>query len=292
MARNDSGWFEQAEVYAVCLESIDSDAAETLHRRLLAVCPAYVGAMEVDDTSPYHWRLYSYGLVPGYRVLNRAMHVFWEGPDEDSKVQYRFDLAVRCGFEPVEWESENYRYSVFDVYHDFGHAKRVAIWKRRAGNLLAFIADEAVTKLSDAAPAIGDKLYAAMQQFEDAETVENLANALLGCRRTYDYVVDCLFPAIPGGGSGGHKLDAEHVRNRLLAFAEKQQQSATNVSVVATSIDSWAKQIESFERLVNKGIHQKVCRAEARRCLLKTILLLDDIASLRPGHFEMRGHFQ
>ena len=106
MARNDSGWFERAEVYAVCLESLDSDAAETLHRRLLRSAQPTSAPWRSMTRRPTIGGSSLTVLVPGYRVLNRAMHVFWEGPDENSKVQYRFDLAVRCGFEPVEWESE------------------------------------------------------------------------------------------------------------------------------------------------------------------------------------------
>lgn len=46
------------DVYAVCIESIEEEDAGDLHRRLTGL-PYYLGAMEVDDSSPIHWRIYS-----------------------------------------------------------------------------------------------------------------------------------------------------------------------------------------------------------------------------------------
>jgi hypothetical protein len=40
--------------------------------------------------------------------------------------------------------------------------------------------------------------------------------------------------------------------------------------------------------IANKGIHAEVSLVEDRRCFLRTVLLLDDIASFRAASFEHR----
>ena len=79
------------------------------------------------------------------------------------------------GFEPVSWESLNGRFSIFDRYYNFEHAQHVAEWKRDCGQLLGFIADSVVSRLSDAVPDIGDRLWSALLTFDQAETTEQLS---------------------------------------------------------------------------------------------------------------------
>jgi hypothetical protein len=88
-------------------------------------------------------------------------------------------------------------------------------------------------------------------------------------------------PDQPNLGPGKYK-------NRLLAFADKARASNTNIELTVASLDVWERQIDRFYALANKGIHAEVSHAEARRCFLRTILLLDDIASFRAAPFEQR----
>lgn len=282
------------DVYAVCIESVEEEDADDLHRRLISLS-YYLGAMEVDDSSAVHWRIYSYGLDAAYRLMGRAANVFWQAFDPETKpaYQYRFDILQRSGFHPVEWESLDGRFTLFDAFQDPGHARRLAVWKRKAGSLLAFVADDAVSRLTDAAPELGDRLYTAIQDFTTAETTEELAHVTATCRRVFEYVTDCIFPPVPGRrDAAGHDLGTDKYRNRLLAFADAQHRSDTNIELVATSVKAWDEQVTKLERLANKGIHAKVFRAEARRCLIRTILLLDDIVALHPAPFPFRGHFE
>lgn len=112
-------------LYAICFESIEQGAAEFLHESLVAAAP-YFGAMEVDDGSFIHWQLYSKKLIPKLRIVDRAAHVFWDGFSDDGKDPGFFEEMRGLGFDPVEWESLNGRFSVLDRYYNFEHARRVA----------------------------------------------------------------------------------------------------------------------------------------------------------------------
>src|SRR5215468_6942505 len=48
----------RAAVFVMCFETLDQDSAQSLHNRLDGI-PYYLGAMEIDDSSSVHWRLYS-----------------------------------------------------------------------------------------------------------------------------------------------------------------------------------------------------------------------------------------
>ncbi|MGO4376407.1 hypothetical protein AB4Z21_37770, partial [Paenibacillus sp. MCAF20] len=146
--------------------------------------------------------------------------------------------------------------------------------KKRSSNLLAFLSDDVVTRLSDAAPELGNKLWATLKTFNDAETEEQYAQVTTSCRRIIEYVADSLFPPIDEQHEG-RKLKGPHYKNRLLAFADIERRSETNIDVVVASTNLLSEQIDKLVNLVNKGVHTEVYRDEARRCLIRSIMLLD-----------------
>lgn len=274
-------------IFTICFETIDLQLATDLSDELHNTSEVYLGALEVDEASPVHWHLYSNFISPRYRIINRTATVFWDGFSEDSRDPGLLERLHKFGFRQVEFESLNGRYTIFDEYHDFEHARRVAEWKRQCGSLLAFIADDVAHRLGDAAPDLGDKLWSMLKTFNEAETNEQLAQVTASCRRVIEYISDQLFPPIEGE-TGGYKLGAQHYRNRLLAFADKSRQSDTNVDLIWVSTKTLSEQIEKLLGLANKGVHAEIYRAETRRCLLRTILLLDDIISLKTRAFEIK----
>lgn len=273
-------------IYAICFESVDQGLAESLHERLIEAAP-YLGSMEVDDGSFIHWQLYSKKLIPKFRVIDRAAQVFWDGFSEDGKDPGFFEEVRSLGFHPVNWESLNGRFSIFDRYYNFDHARRVAEWKRDCGQLLGFVADAVVSRLSDAVPELGDQLWSALRAFDQAETTEQLSHVAATCRRVFEYVADRLFPPVEAV-TEGPQLGAKHYRNRLLAFADKARRNDTDIDLVCASTNALNEQITRLLAVAQKGIHAETYRAETRRCLLRTILLLDDFAALKQGLFEIR----
>ena len=277
----------QEEIFIFCFETIEMQLADHLDDELRENCEAYLGAMEVDDASFVHWYIYSNSIGARYRINDRKVSVFWDGFNEESKDESQIERLGKIGFKQVVFESLNGKYTIFDEYHDYDHARRVAEWKKNCGNLLAFIVDGIAHKLGDAAPDLGNKLWATFKTFNEAETNEEFAQVTASCRRIVEYVSDELFPPIKED-VGGYKLGTREYRNRLLAFADKARRSDTNIDLVWISTKTLSEQMEKLSKLANKGVHSEVYRAETRRCLLRTIMLLDDIISLKSDVFEIK----
>ena len=266
-------------IYAICFESIEQKMAERLHESLIDSA-SYLGGMEVDDGSFVHWQLYSQNLIPLFQVHGRAAHVFWDGISDDGKDQGFFDEVRRLGFDRVRWQSLIGRFSIFDGYHNFGHAQRVAEWKRDCGQLLGFVADSVVSRLGDAVPELGSQLWSVLRTFDQAETTEQLSQVAVTCRRIIEHVADQLFPPRETVG-GGPKLGPKHYRNRLLAFADRARRSNTTIDLVSVGTATLDEQITKLLAVAQKGVHAEIYRTETRRCLLRTILLLDDLVALK-----------
>jgi hypothetical protein len=275
------------EIFIICFETIEMQLADYLDNKLRESSEAYLGAIEVDDASYVHWFVYSNSIRPRYRINNKNASIFWDGFNEESKDKSKIERFTKLGFKRVGFESLHGRYTIFDEYYNFDHARRVAEWKKNCGNLLAFIVDGVAHRLGDTAPALGNKLWAALKTFNEAETNEEFAQVTASCRRIVEYVSDELFPPIEGEVEG-RKLGTKQYRNRLLAFADETRKSDTNIDLIWVSTKTLSEQMERLSDLANKGIHSEVYRIETRRCLLRTVLLLDDIISLKIEAFEIK----
>ncbi|HDY90474.1 MAG TPA: hypothetical protein ENH82_20445 [bacterium] len=274
-------------IHVICLENVTHELAEFIANKLDEFEP-FLGAFEVNDASKIHWVLYSSSLVPAYRLINRNLYFLWDGLLEDNKDTGLANEYKKLDFISVEFESLNGRFTIFDKYHgDFKYSKRVSEWKIKCGDLLAFIADDVVNRLSDIAPKLGDKLWAAFNAYDTAETNENYTHVAVTCRRIVEYVTDCIFPPT-NELYNGHKLGEGKFRNRLWAYADEEKRSDTNIDVITISNKVLDEQFEKLNKLTNKGIHSEIFRSEARRCLLRTMMLLDDIISLKANAFDMK----
>jgi len=126
-----------------------------------------------------------------------------------------------------------------------------------------------------------------LKTFNEAETNEEFAQVTASCRRIVEYISDELFPPIEGEVEG-RKLGTKQYRNRLLAFADETRKSDTNIDLIWVRTKTHSEQMEKLSDLANKGVHSEVYRMETRRCLLRTIMLLDDIIFLKVGAFEIK----
>jgi hypothetical protein len=104
------------------------------------------------------------------------------------------------------------------------------------------------------------------------------------------YVTDCIFPPRDSIHKG-HKLKKNQYRNRLLAFADIERESDTNIDLIIASTEKLNTQIEKLNILTNKGVHSDLYRYEVRRILIRTIILLDDIISLKSDNFTIKTRF-
>jgi hypothetical protein len=271
-------------VYVICLESIDLKTAEHINSEL-EIHSSYLGAMEIDDASMAHWAIYGEALIPFGRIYNKNLNLFHQEGDEIEESD--LDEYKQLPFTEVNFECLNWKYTIFDTFSGFEEARRISEWKRNSGALLAFIADDIVSKLSDIAPDIGNKLWSTLKTFEEAETNEQLAQVTASCRRIFEYVTDSIFPPT-SEKMDGHSLKAGNYKNRLYAYADSTRKSNTNIDLIIATTQTLFEQWEKLNQLSNKGIHSEVFRPETRSCLLRTIMLLDDIVSLKEKPFEIK----
>jgi len=276
-------------IFCIGAENLDIDSINLVHKKLLSF-DKYIGAQEVDETSEIHWCLYSLYMGPRYRQLNDKLYIFWDGISEDSKREDLIEHWSNKGFSTVENESLNGRYTLFDGYHNFEHARRVAAFKKRTGYLLGYLVDDLISKLQDSCVEIGNKFWAALNSFEHAETIEEYAHVATSCRRIIEYVTDIIFPPTDEEPNG-FKLGKSNYRNRLLAFADQERKSDTNIDLISVSTRMLAEQLEKLSNLQNKGVHSEVMREEARRCLIRTIIILDDVLALKKDQFQTKINF-
>ncbi len=273
--------------FVVCFESIDLKNAEYLFDKLKEYDP-FIGAMEINDSNKTHWILYGQSLIPYVRIINRKLNMFHDSiasDDLDTEMQKEF---LSLGFESVEFEDLKLKYSIFDVYNNYEHARRIAEWKKGFGSSLAYIADNVVSELIDSAPDLGNKLWSALNTFDSAETNEQFAQVITSCRRIFEYVTDCIFPPQDEPSESGNSLKANKYKNRIFEYAKTNRASSTNVDLIVASTEVLFTQWSKLNNLANKGVHSEVYRAETRRCLIRTVLLLDDIISLKQGPFELK----
>lgn len=272
-------------IFVICLESIDLENAEYIDSALREYAP-YIGAMEVDESNKTHWLLYGNSLVPYGRLTDRKLNLFYDFGDDDLDTEEQREYK-ELGFEKVDFECLNYKYTIFDRYHNFEHARRIAEWKKGFGSLLAFVADDTVSRLSDVAPDLGNKLWSALTTFENAETNEQLAQVMTTCRRIFEYVTDQIFPPTEELSDSGNSLKADKYKNRIYEYAKQSKFSNTNLDLIMASTEQLFNQWDKLNKLANKGVHKEVFRNKTRRCFIRTILLLDDIIALRQTPFEI-----
>lgn len=280
-------------IFGLCLSTIDQTSAEAIHNKLSEI-PEYIGALEINDTSKLHWVLYTNYLSPKYKIRNKDLFILWDGISEDSQDEGDILHWKEFGFNNVEFESLGGIGTIFDKYHNFEHAKNIAMWRKHASDILATTVDNIIFQLQDAAPKLGTIIWAAISSFNAAETQEEFSHTALSCRRLIEYVADILFPPTEDINSN-RKLGEAQFKNRLLAFAGKERKSDTNIDVICVSTKLLSEQLDKLYNLQNKGIHKNIIESEARRCLIRTLLIIDDFASLKrtslPSNTEVDTDF-
>lgn len=271
-------------IFTVCFESIDLKTSEYLFESLIDYEP-FLGSMEINDSNKTHWLLYSQSLVPYARYINKKLYLFYYGLDSnDLDVEMQKEYKS-LGFESVEFEDLKHKYTIFDSYNSYDHARRIAEWKKGFGSSLAFIADNTVSQLLDVAPDLGNKLWSALNTYESSETNEQFAQVITTCRRIFEYVTDCVFPSQNEPSESGNSLGKNKYKNRIFEYAKINRVSSTNTNLIIASTELLFAQWSKLNDLANKGVHAEVYREETRRCLIRTVLLLDDIISFKVGPF-------
>jgi hypothetical protein len=280
-------YFLEQDVFIICFETIPKEIAIKLHNSLLEE-KHYLGVYEIDDTVELHWWLYGECIGAKFRILNKDLNIFIDN-DQPEQIEYAKemnDFFKTILFNNINIEFSNYRYSLYDDKHNYENAKRAAEWKKGAESLFVTITDEIIAKLTDTAPDLTDKLWAVNHSFFNAQTGEQYAQAMTSCRRVFEYVTDCLFPAT-NEVVDGHSLKKDKYKNRLIEFAKEKIRSDTNIDLIVSSTASLFDEWNKLYELSNRGVHSEPHRQECRRCILRTILLLDDLIAIKQTPFKV-----
>lgn len=280
-------YFIEDIAFIICFETITKELANKLNDSL-ANEEHYLGALEIDNSFELHWWLYGECIGPKFRILNKEINILIDN-NEAENLEYVDDIKQRLEgipFESINTEFSNYRHSLFDDNHNYENAKRATEWKKGMDSVFSTITDEIIGKLTDTAPDLTDKLWSINQTFLNAQTGEQYAQAMTSCRRVFEYVTDCLFPAT-NEIIEGHSLKKDKYKNRLLEFAKREFKSETNIDLIVTNTSSLFDEWNKLYELSNKGVHSDPHRQECRRCIIRTILLLDDLIAIKRTPFEV-----
>jgi len=272
-------------IFVICFETIDNKCAELLHESLIDN-DKYIGAFEIDNEDELLWWLYGECLATSFRIINRDLYLLElhkELEDTQNQDELR-QFFKKMLFNRVEVEYTDMRYSLMDENQNYEKAKRLAQWRKSTESLFSTVIDEILGKLNDTAPDLGDKLWSMSKTFDNAETEEDYAQAMSSCRRVFEYVTDCIFPAT-NEIIDGHSLKKDKYKNRLFEFASRELKSNTNIDLIVSNTNFLFEEWTKLYELANKGVHSETLRQECRRCIIRTIILLDDIVSLRSEPF-------
>ncbi len=280
-------YFIEDNAFIICFETIPKELANKLNDSLINE-ERYLGALEIDNSLELHWWLYGECIGPKFRLLNKEINILIDN-SEPEILEYAEDIKQRLKgipFDSINTEFSNYRHSIFDDKHNYENAKRATEWKQGMDSIFTTITDEIIAKLTDTAPDLTDKLWSINQTFLNAQTGEQYAQAMTSCRRVFEYVTDCLFPAT-NEIIEGHSLKKDKYKNRLLEFAKREFKSEANIDLIVTNTSSLFDEWNKLYELSNKGVHSDPHRQECRRCIIRTILLLDDLIAIKRTPFEV-----
>lgn len=280
-------YFIEDTAFIICFETISKELAIKLNDSLVNE-ERYLGALEIDNSIELHWWLYGEYIGPKFRILNKEINILIDNNEPES-LEYLEDIKQRLKeipFDNISTEFSNYRHSIFDDKHNYENAKRATEWKKGTDSIFTSITDEIISKLTDTAPDLTDKLWSINHAFLNAQTGEQYAQAMTSCRRVFEYVTDCLFPAT-NEMIEGHSLKKDNYKNRLLEFAKRELKSETNIDLIVTNTSSLFDEWNKLYALSNKGVHSEPHRQECRRCIIRTILLLDDLIAIKRTPFEV-----
>lgn len=283
-----ANFFIEQKVFVICFETIQKEIANKLHDTLLKE-EHYLGAYEIDNSIELHWWLYGECIGAKFRILHDEASVIvnTDNDEENETAKHYKELLTGIPFKKVNIEFSNYRYSLLDDHHNFENAKRAAEWKKSTESLFTTITDEIIAKLTDIAPELTDRLWTINHIFSSAQIGEQYALAMTSCRRLFEYIIDCLFPATDEI-IDGHSLKKDKYKNRLYEFAKREMASEANIDLIVTNTSSLFDEWNKLYELSNKGVHSNVHRQECRRCIIRTILLLDDLISIKQTPFEVK----
>lgn len=265
-------------IYVIAVEGLSRRQRDLLNE-YFKPDNSYLGAMQIRETNKIHWDLYSNSLVPKYRYLDRELRLFYWGPLAESKDVAIEEICKGLPFKSVSWEDVGERYTIFDNYHSYSHARRLEEVSDMLNDNLSRMIDESLLRLGDLDPSLQTSLSSALHALSITESTEDYAHVAVSCRRFLEGLAN--YPPV-GGLKEGRLLDAPRYRNRLWMFAQENIKG-DDKALVQSQLQDLGSRIDHLDRLSNKGIHRRISLGEINRLLVGLILTTYDLLTMSPS---------
>ncbi|WP_131721631.1 hypothetical protein [Xanthomonas sp. NCPPB 1128] len=271
--------FRNATVYCWLVQNITSAAAQLLDQKLDPV-DCYLGAMDVNFSTPLHLKFFRNSLIEKYRLNGRRCAVFYDmGLNEDP------DISVKESFEEhgyiVSYEDQGARRTIFDNYDTLAHFKRVESFKEFCSTLPELTTDDAsdlAHSLEELHPKLFDAFAAAARTLDRAETEEDYAQAALSGRRLLERTADSLFSPSDTEWKG-RKVGAAQYKNRLWAYVEQALEASGNASERLVPL---GKEADRLVDLFNAGLHAAPTKQKVELAFRDLIIWLSVVIKINP----------
>ena len=143
--------------------------------------------------------------------------------------------------------------------------------------------EELLSKLS---PEILIQFNAVYRRLNDVDqesdlNSEDLAQALVSCRRILKSVADFVHPAEVGRAEGQDvRLDDSAYRNRIKEFLNLTIRSGSERHFLEAEASGLFERFASTDKLASKGVHGSVMKRQAESCAIATYVLAGEILAI------------
>lgn len=151
-------------------------------------------------------------------------------------------------------------------------------YRERVDNYFAELSEETIVMLK----AIDGRL--------ESGNEEEYSQALTTCRRLFDLTASDLFKKHFSSyesnmykTKSGKEIDitGDHTKNKLSAIIELLEEKSTDKTLVGSNIAYLLDWIEKLTSLQSKGVHNKISRNDAERCIIQTYICLGNILDMQ-----------
>jgi hypothetical protein len=273
----------ERNVWVLAVEGLSLDDVNCVQSNLEA-SDGYLGAVEIHLANEVHWAFYDRKLVAAYRIVADELRLLTTTPmlDPEARDDGRLREWANVGiFSRVEWEDFGLNDTVFDDLSSFDRAKRIAEIEDTIQDSVGPLISVVLMRLAVLDPQLSDGLHASLDALERAQSVEQLAQASLSCRRFLGQLADVLYPP-RSTKVNGRKVGPQEVRNRLWAYVKETLEGTQRQDREAV-VEGLGKRLDVIDELANKHIHGADATREAVQLLTrKTVVWAHDVLQLTP----------
>jgi hypothetical protein len=282
------------QVFVVALEGLNFRLRDILFSSLKEE-DSYLGAIQIYGANKVHWDLYNQSLIPQYRYIDKELRIFYSSFDEDYEENKDSDLKAhwrRLPFKSIRWENLGARHTALDAYDSFKHAKRLAALSDILSDHLLQLVDDVLLRTGDLDANLQNELYSALRTFSSAQTISDIAQVAISCRRFIESLADTLYTTFedkePLLDSQGKPFKENPYLTKYYRYIKERLGTLEKErKLVLVGLEDLDGRIRRVNDLANKGLHHEVSSSDLNRLLLAMVIVIYDVISLAPPPMEL-----